>query len=64
MTPMLLVPLAIIVIYLLNSIKILAEYERGVAAVRAQLDAPAFAAAWADGRALRLEQAIAEALAP
>lgn len=30
MTPILFIPIAIIVIYLLNSIKILAEYERGV----------------------------------
>jgi regulator of protease activity HflC (stomatin/prohibitin superfamily) len=30
MTPIFLVPLAILIIYLLNSIKILAEYERGV----------------------------------
>jgi hypothetical protein len=39
-----------------------ADYERQLAAVRAQLDEPAFAAAWAAGRALSLEQAIAEAL--
>jgi predicted ATPase/DNA-binding SARP family transcriptional activator len=38
------------------------RYERTVAAVRAALDAVAFAAAWAAGRALPLEQAIAEAL--
>jgi tetratricopeptide (TPR) repeat protein len=36
--------------------------ERIIAAVRAQLDEAAFAAAWAAGRALTLEQAIAEAL--
>ena len=34
------------------------------AAVRAQLDEAAWAAAWAAGRVLTLEQAIAEALAP
>jgi non-specific serine/threonine protein kinase len=41
-----------------------AQMERDVAAVRAQLDAEAFAAAWAAGRALTLDQAIAEALTP
>ncbi|MFL5801446.1 MAG: ATP-binding protein, partial [Roseiflexaceae bacterium] len=40
-----------------------ATYDRTVAALRAQLDAAAFAAAWAAGRALTVEQAIAEALA-
>jgi LuxR family maltose regulon positive regulatory protein len=40
-----------------------ARVERGVAAVRAALDPDAFAAAWAAGRALPLEQAIAEAAA-
>ena len=40
-----------------------AEYDRTVAAVRGQLDETAFAAAWAEGRALPLLQAIAEALA-
>ena len=39
-----------------------AAYEHDVAATRAQLDAAAFAAAWADGRALPLHQAIADAL--
>jgi predicted ATPase/class 3 adenylate cyclase len=39
-----------------------ADYERIVAAVRAQLDEEAFAAAWAAGRSLTLEQAIAYAL--
>ncbi len=39
-----------------------AAYERDVAAARAQLDPPTFAAAWAAGQALTLEQAIAEAL--
>ena len=39
------------------------DYERQVATVRAQLDEATFAAAWAAGRALPLEQAIAEALA-
>jgi len=40
-----------------------AIYDRSVAAVRAQLEEAAFAAAWAEGRAMPLEQAIAEALA-
>jgi hypothetical protein len=39
-----------------------AAYERDVVAAQAQMDAPAFAAAWAAGRAMPLEQAIAEAL--
>ncbi|MFL5803167.1 MAG: tetratricopeptide repeat protein [Roseiflexaceae bacterium] len=39
-----------------------ADYERDVAAVRAQLDEATFAATWAAGRALPLEQAITEAL--
>jgi DNA-binding NarL/FixJ family response regulator len=39
-----------------------AEYERDVAAVRAQLDEATFASAWAAGRALSLDQAVAEAL--
>jgi predicted ATPase/DNA-binding SARP family transcriptional activator len=39
-----------------------ARYERTVAAARAALEAATFAAAWAAGRALPLEQAIAEAL--
>jgi tetratricopeptide (TPR) repeat protein len=38
-------------------------YERDVASARAQLDDASFAAAWAAGQALTLEQAIAEALA-
>jgi non-specific serine/threonine protein kinase len=38
------------------------EYDRYVAAVRAQLDEAAFAAAWAEGRELTLEQAIEYAL--
>ncbi len=38
------------------------EHERAVAVVRAALGEPAFAAAWAAGRALTLEQAIAYAL--
>jgi hypothetical protein len=33
-----------------------------VAAARTQIDAPTFAAAWTEGRALPLEQAIAYAL--
>jgi predicted ATPase/class 3 adenylate cyclase len=40
-----------------------ADYDHSVAAARAQLDAATFAAAWAAGRAMSLEQAIAEALA-
>jgi len=39
-----------------------ADYDRDVAAVRAQLDKKSFAAAWAEGHAMPLEQAIAEAL--
>ena len=39
-----------------------AEYERGVAAARAQLDAEAFAKTWAEGRAMSMEQAIEYAL--
>src|SRR5690349_6266486 len=38
------------------------DYEQDVATVRAQLDAATFEAAWAAGRAMTLEQAIAEAL--
>ena len=38
------------------------DYERDVATVRAQLDAATFAAAWAEGAAMTLEQAIAAAL--
>jgi len=40
-----------------------AVYERMVAAVRAQLGEPGFAAAWADGEAMALQQATAVALA-
>jgi hypothetical protein len=40
-----------------------ATYERALAAARAQLGEEAFAAAWAAGGALTLEQAIDEALA-
>jgi tetratricopeptide (TPR) repeat protein len=39
-----------------------ADYDCDVAALRAQLDEATFAAAWAEGRAMKLEQAIAEAL--
>jgi predicted ATPase/DNA-binding SARP family transcriptional activator len=39
-----------------------AAYERDVAAVHNQLDQATFATAWAEGQALTLEQAIAEAL--
>jgi DNA-binding CsgD family transcriptional regulator/tetratricopeptide (TPR) repeat protein len=38
------------------------NYARGIAAARAQLDEAAFAAAWAEGRAMTLEQAIEYAL--
>ena len=38
------------------------HYERTIAAIRAQIDADTFAAAWAAGRTLTLEQAIAESL--
>jgi tetratricopeptide (TPR) repeat protein len=40
------------------------DYERWVSDARAQFDSTSFAAAWAAGRALTLEQAIAEALEP
>jgi predicted ATPase/class 3 adenylate cyclase len=40
------------------------QYDAGVADARAQLDQATFAAAWAAGRALTLEQAIAYALDP
>jgi hypothetical protein len=39
-----------------------ADYERAVAAARAQLEAQVFDAAWAAGRAMTPEQAIAYAL--
>lgn len=39
-----------------------AKFERDVAAVRATLGPPAFDAAWAEGRAMPLDQAIAYAL--
>ena len=40
-----------------------AEYDHSVAAIHVQLDEATFAAAWAAGRAMTLEQALAEALA-
>ena len=40
-----------------------AAYDRTVADVRARLGEPAFAAAWAAGRALPLAQVVAEAKA-
>lgn len=40
------------------------EYARDLAFVRAQLDAATFKTAWAEGRAMTLEQAIAYALEP
>ncbi len=39
-----------------------ADYDRIVATVRAQLGEEAFAAAWEAGRAMTLDDAIAEAL--
>ncbi len=39
-----------------------ADYGRDIAAARAQLDEAAFAAAWAEGRAMMMEQAVAYAL--
>ena len=38
------------------------EVDRNIATVRAQLDKATLAAAWADGRAMTLEQAVAYAL--
>jgi hypothetical protein len=38
------------------------EYERNVANVRAQLGAATFAAAWAEGQAMTLEEAVVDAL--
>jgi hypothetical protein len=40
------------------------DYERTVAAARAQLDEAAFATAWAQGRAMSLDQLVAYALEP
>jgi hypothetical protein len=40
-----------------------AEYEQVLAGLRAALGEPAFAAAWAEGEATPLEQALADALA-
>ena len=40
-----------------------AEYDRNVSAARAQMNEAAFATAWANGRAMTLDQAIAAALA-
>jgi predicted ATPase len=39
-----------------------AEYDRNVATARAQLDEATFASAWAEGRAMTLEQAVATAM--
>ena len=39
-----------------------AEYEQVLAGLRAALGEPAFAAAWAEGEAMPLEQALAQAL--
>jgi len=38
------------------------EYDRNAAVARTQLGAQAFAAAWTAGRAMTMEQAIADAL--
>ena len=38
------------------------EYDRALAAARAQLDEAAWNAAWAEGRAMTLEQAVTYAL--
>jgi hypothetical protein len=38
------------------------EYDREVSALRAQMAETAFVSAWAEGRAMTMEQAIAEAL--
>jgi hypothetical protein len=38
------------------------ELDRIIASVRAQLDDATFQAAWSEGRAMTLEQAVAEAL--
>jgi DNA-binding NarL/FixJ family response regulator len=38
-----------------------ADYERDVAAARAQVDGPTWKAAWAEGRAMTMEQAVTEA---
>jgi hypothetical protein len=38
------------------------EFDHYVAAVRGQLDEPAFAKAWAEGRAMTMEQAMEFAL--
>ena len=38
------------------------DYDRAVAAARAQLGEVAFSSGWAEGRAMTLEQAIAHAL--
>jgi hypothetical protein len=40
-----------------------ANYNRTITAVRAQLDKAAFATIWAQGRAMPLDQVVAEALA-
>ena len=40
-----------------------ARYERELAAARAQLDAESWDRAWAEGRAMSLEEAVADALA-
>jgi hypothetical protein len=47
---------------LAQGLEVRADYDRFVAAAWDQLDAATFAAAWAEGRAMSLDQAIAEAL--
>ncbi|MDQ5854583.1 MAG: hypothetical protein M3380_21425 [Chloroflexota bacterium] len=37
-------------------------YERDLGGIRSRLDAATFAAAWAEGRAMPLEEAVASAL--
>jgi hypothetical protein len=39
-----------------------AEHDRAAAAIRTALGAAAFAAAWAEGRAMSLDEAVADAL--
>ncbi len=41
---------------------VLAEFERNLASVKEQLDGATFEAAWAEGQAMSLEEAIAYAM--
>ena len=43
-------------------VAVIPEYERTVAEARAAMDGAAFAAAWAEGRAMSLEQAVEHAV--